>query len=208
MGVEVLTQKEVTAGLRSKPRRGYEMRGIPLPLCETVHEHERRSGYSFQLAAPHFGITGEALKHGALMLYTHDHPEYLLPDWTPYCAEKPSPQEKHRQEHEAMRIIAPAFGKHASRILDAFDEFQENATMRARLGNQIEKGLFGIVGLHYRQLGYELDSPPLYDEIRTKIHEPLLLAIYDRMLALYRHNGRQGDVIKHYNAMLKAGKPL
>lgn len=203
MGVAVLTRDQVIAGLQAKLRRGWVIRGIPEPICETVWDHTKKSVYTVRRAAPHFGVH---VKRAVGMAFVHDLTEFIEEDWTPYCPDKPSKEEKHRRERLAMRAIAPAFGMHAGYLIDCFDEFQENSTPTAQLVNQLEKADFAIAGLDYEKMGFHVDTPPLYEEIRTKIHHPLLLDIYDRTLEKHRGTRGENSAYFDYFRMLKAGR--
>lgn len=139
--------------LKSLPRRGWVIRGIPNP--ETVASHMYRS----QFIARDFAIElGEDPMACMYMMMIHDLPEARAGDITPHC--NVSKKDKLALEEKAARELAVLSGD--PDFLPTFKEYNEKETLRAQICGDADKIECLIQTMEYAHL-YPSKIPTLKD---------------------------------------------
>lgn len=157
--------------LDRKFRSGWQRRGIPDEIGETVLSHSKKV-YQAALLYP-TEARGLNKARMALMAFFHDIAEHVVPDFTPH--DKITPADKHEMERQAiMRLVEGDEG--AALILELWEEYEAQVTEEAKLVYQFDKLDAAIQAFEYGKLGYDVSEFFSYTE--KKLSDPHLIKIF------------------------------
>jgi len=166
--------------LNDLPRTGWVRRGISEP--ETVGEHTVECIAILHALADELGDDFD-IEHTVEMLAVHDWPEsnVLVGDITIHCGV--SAEEKFLREKHAMIELCSQL-KNGDRLLQLWLEFEEQATVEARIARQIDK--FQVV---YKAVQYHVEqgldpSDFLANDAPMVVH-PVLVTFVERLRSAF-----------------------
>ncbi len=158
-------------------RQGWIDRGIPNSKGETVQAHTKKLLRAVEL----YPATSGGLNKRRMILMTpiHDIGEYKVPDYTP--SDKISSAEKHELERQAIRELAEGSGVSGKLMLELWEEYNAKITPEAQLVSQLDKLDAAIQAFEYEKMGYP--TADFYPYVKSKLTDPLLIQIFDRLMA-------------------------
>ena len=157
-------------GLGQVYRSGWQRRGVPNQIGETVLAHSRKVAHAAAIY-PVVGINRERL---ILMALYHDIAEHEVPDFTPH--DMITVAEKHSLERAAILKLESAL------ILSLWEEYEAQETAEAKIVFQLDKLDAAIQALAYLRLGFPVSD--FFDYTAGKLSDPRLQEILLRLREL------------------------
>jgi putative hydrolase of HD superfamily len=180
--VDVLTH---LYGLKSTPRAGWLLRGIPRDVCESVGDHSLLMAFTAWMLPE----TGIDVARTMKIAMAHDMAEAITGDWTPDEVAARGRDEKRRQEKAAVdTILAPLQGGSghakaiAAEIRSAYEEYEAAATKEARYVKDLDKFEMIMQAMLYeKQQGKDLST--FFESVKGKFTTPHVRALAAEVVA-------------------------
>lgn len=176
---------EEVGKLKTLPRKGWVIRGIPNP--ESVADHMYRSQFvAYDLAK----ILGEDPVACAFMMMVHDLAEARVGDLTPHCGV--SKEQKAALEFQAAKELAEISGN--PEFLAVFLEYERKQTLRAHVCNDADQIECLMQVLTYSKQ-YPVKQPLLEDfwpyakaKLLTEPGKKMFDELWQQKLSIARYN--------------------
>ncbi|KPJ08700.1 HD domain-containing protein 2 [Papilio machaon] len=138
---KILEFLELVGRLKHVKRTGWVLCNIE--DCESIAGHMYRMGLmTFLLTEENNPTKLDRFKclqieSSLLSALVHDLAECIVGDLTPHCGV--SPEEKHRQEDEAMKKIAELTGIAGDRMYDLYKEYENQSSPEAKFAKDLDR---------------------------------------------------------------------
>lgn len=132
---KILEFLELVGRLKHVKRTGWVIRDID--ECESIAGHMYRMGLMTFLLTEKNNTTNLDRFKCLQIALVHDLAECIVGDITPHCGV--SPEEKHRQEDEAMKKIAELTGIAGDRMYDLYKEYENQSSPEAKFAKDLDR---------------------------------------------------------------------
>ncbi|CAB3256478.1 unnamed protein product [Arctia plantaginis] len=132
---KILEFLELVGRLKHVKRTGWIL--CDINECESIAGHMYRMGLMTFLLTEENNPTKLDRFRCLQIALVHDLAECIVGDITPHCGV--SPEEKHRQEDEAMQKIAGLTGIAGDRMYDLYKEYENQSSPEAKFAKDLDR---------------------------------------------------------------------
>lgn len=132
---KILEFLELVGRLKHVKRTGWVI--CDINDCESIAGHMYRMGIMTFLLTEENNPTNLDRFRCLQIALVHDLAECIVGDLTPHCGV--TPEDKHRQEDEAMKLIAGLTGIAGDRMYELYKEYENQTSPEARFAKDLDR---------------------------------------------------------------------
>ncbi|XP_067010959.2 5'-deoxynucleotidase HDDC2 [Anabrus simplex] len=163
--------------LKHIKRTGWVLRDVQNPEC--VAGHMYRMGILSLLIDEQTGLD----KNRCIKLsLVHDLAECIVGDLTPHCGV--DPEEKHRREDEAMKVLADLAGAAGDELYALYKEYEKQETPEAKFVKELDRFDMVLQAFEYeKEEGRVHELEEFFESTRGKFSHPLVTTLLKELNA-------------------------